>query len=282
MIPGIQTEQWRVLGRSVRGASHRRRNQVNQDAMLWDASNTTVAVAVADGHGSASCFRSDVGAKLAVEACIQLFGETAALDPPAESFAEAARTMPAALVSRWRAAVAAHLAAQPLTPSELASLNGRAAGPPWTIYGTTIVAVLALASHILYLQLGDGDILVVDESGAVTRPWPRDQRYLGVETASLCGPAPEDELRLRIQPLDGAGPVLVLLATDGYANSFRDDAGFLRTGSDVLEIVRREGLDKIDRDLESWLHEASEFGSGDDITVALISRESTGGAVDAG
>jgi hypothetical protein len=128
--------------------------------------------------------------------------------------------------------VDAHLAEWPL--------DGGAADSPWTIYGTTIVAVLAAACHIVYLQLGDGDILIVDDAGAVTRPWPRDSRFLGVETASLCGPSPEDDLRLLIQPLDGSGPALVLLATDGYANSFREDAGFVRIGSDVLEIIRRD------------------------------------------
>jgi hypothetical protein len=33
-------------------------------------------------------------------------------------------------------------------------------------------------------------------------------------------------------------PALILLATDGYANSFPDEAGFLKVGSDLLGMIR--------------------------------------------
>jgi hypothetical protein len=68
----------------------------------------------------------------------------------------------------------------------------------------------------------------------------------------------------------------VLLATDGYANSFREDAGFLRIGGDLLEMIRQDGIEGVDGNLETWLNEASELGSGDDITVALVCRTGEG------
>jgi len=43
-------------------------------------------------------------------------------------------------------------------------------------------------------------------------------------------------------------------------------------GADLLEIVREEGLETVDGCLESWLHEASAFGSGDDVTLGLLCR----------
>jgi serine/threonine protein phosphatase PrpC len=276
MTGGIQMAQWRVMGSSVRGVSHRRRNQLNQDAIEWDEVEGGIAVAVADGHGSASCFRSATGARLAVRACIEVLREL----PVSEVSEDAVRSAPLELVERWRAAVAEHARANPFTEPELAFLNGRAADPPWVIYGTTILAARVTGSHIVYLQLGDGDILIVDESGGVTRPWPRDERFLGVETASLCGASPEEDARVLVRDLIGESPSLVLLATDGYANSFREDEGFLRTGSDVLAILRREGHDYVDRHLESWLAETSEQGSGDDITAAVLTRVCAGGPVD--
>jgi hypothetical protein len=113
----------------------------------------------------------------------------------------------------------------------------------------------------------------VDRDRNVTRPWPRDPRFLGVETSSLSGPNPLDDLRLRIEQASDASPALLLLATDGYANSFREDSGFLRTGPDVLEMIQREGIGPIDHNLESWLTEATECGSGDDTTVVVLTRE---------
>jgi hypothetical protein len=65
---------------------------------------------------------------------------------------------------------------------------------------------------------------------------------------------------------------LILVATDGYANSFVNDAAFLRVGSDILDILRRDGAQVVQDSLGDWLREASDAGSGDDITVGLLYR----------
>src|SRR5919197_2980041 len=60
---------WRVIGTSVTGATHLRANGPNQDAIAWwpaCGEGSRLVLAVADGHGSAKCFRSDVGAACAV------------------------------------------------------------------------------------------------------------------------------------------------------------------------------------------------------------------------
>ena len=67
-------------------------------------------------------------------------------------------------------------------------------------------------------------------------------------------------------------PALVLLATDGYANAFREDAGFLQVGTDLLAMIREEGLQHVAAGLETWLAEASDSGSGDDVTLGLLCR----------
>jgi len=60
---------WRVIAHTVRGASHVRSGLPNQDAYACltasDGLPQTV-VAISDGHGSESCFRSDVGSKLVI------------------------------------------------------------------------------------------------------------------------------------------------------------------------------------------------------------------------
>jgi len=136
---------------------------------------------------------------------------------------------------------------------------------------------LATPAYVLYLQLGDGDILIVSDSGQAVRSWPRDPRLLGLETTSLCGERAAEEMRVAVQAHSGTSPALALLATDGYANSFREDDGFLRTGSDLLELIREDGIDGVERNLETWLNEASELGSGDDITVAVVCRSAARG-----
>jgi serine/threonine protein phosphatase PrpC len=274
---GIQTDFWRVVGRSVCGASHRRRGAANQDAIGWAGSEeSALVVAVADGHGSASCFRSATGAALAVEAALSVLRDFAERYPDSEAAAAGAAGLPRILVSQWRDNVNRHLANSPIETSELHGRNG-AEGTPWRAYGSTVLAAVATPSHAVYVQLGDGDILVVGDGGTVERPWPKDARLLGVETTSLCSTDAVEETRVAIKPHAGPSPALVMLATDGYANSFREDQGFLRAGEDLLEIVRENGIDGVEQNLESWLNEASELGSGDDITLAILCRTALGG-----
>jgi hypothetical protein len=258
---------WLVTGQTVCGASHRRRRVGNQDAMGWsNVGAGGIAVAVADGHGSPASYRSADGADAAVTIALGALEEFAgvwpAFDPRAE--ADAMAFFRAELVVRWRRAVAAHLAGHPL--------ESDSGAPPWSVYGSTVVCTLATTTYVLCVQLGDGDILIVTDNDDVTRPWPKDCRLLGVETTSLAGTDAEDDVCVLLQPVSNTDPALLLLSTDGYANSFREDAGFLRVGGDLLRMLRQRGLAEVECDLESWLNETSELGSGDDITIAMVYR----------
>jgi len=261
---------WQAGGRSVRGSRHCRLGQPAQDAIAWrPTGGNGIALAVADGHGSAPSFRSHIGARLAVDTAAELLAEYAASHAHGPSLTslppEDAAWLARQLTERWRERVLAHAAAEPLAPShdEAAVLVS---------YGSTLLAALATPTWLLYCQLGDGDILLVSDTGHVRRPWPRDGRLLGVETTSLCMPEAWREVQVDLAPLTPHAPLLVLLSTDGYSNSFRKDRGFLRVGRDILELVQTQGMAQVDSDLEAWLNEASDLGSGDDITVGLLYR----------
>jgi hypothetical protein len=107
------------------------------------------------------------------------------------------------------------------------------------------------------------------------RPMPEDERLCGNQTTSLCDRESWREFRVVFHALAETAPALVLVATDGYANSFRDDAGFLQVGTDLLLILRTDGLEAVKKDLESWLTETSQEGSGDDITLGVLYRQGT-------
>jgi len=65
--------KWRVIGCSVKGASHIRSGKPNQDRIKfsdYQAGKMPLILAVADGHGGKAYFRSDKGAEFAVEIAI--------------------------------------------------------------------------------------------------------------------------------------------------------------------------------------------------------------------
>ena len=63
---------------------------------------------------------------------------------------------------------------------------------------------------------------------------------------------------------------LLLLATDGYGNSYEDDAAFEEIGPDYLALLRRVGPERVAAGLPGWLAEITRTGSGDDITLGLL------------
>jgi serine/threonine protein phosphatase PrpC len=264
---------WQITGQRVRGAAHERAGTPCQDAIRWEE-GPPLLLAVADGHGSARSPRSEVGAELAVQAAMQ---ELQGLwEGQAEIFHLSALKhwaedkLPQAIVRRWIEAVQEEDRQRPRTAEAKAAVEEENL---LLQYGCTLLAVLVAERFLLYLQLGDGDILTVVPDGTVHRPILRDERLIANETTSLCSPHAWREFRVGFQVLGDRPPALILVSTDGYANSFRDEAAFLQIGPDYLEMIRSDGFDAVAAHLEEWLAEASALGSGDDVTLGLIYRE---------
>lgn len=264
---------WQVVGQSVRGATHERNGLPNQDAIYWlpeSGDGPSVVLTVADGHGSPRYSRSHIGAALAVQTAARLvdeFLQSQADDDNLSLIKHATEEwLPRALVRNWSEAVADHLNSEPLTPDEPASLDA----DPTVAYGATLLVTVVTERFVLYLQLGDGEILSVSESGDVVRPLTKDDRLFGNETTSLCAPEAWRDFRVNFQPLTQSRPALILVSTDGYPNSFRDESGFMKVGSDLLSMIRENGLASVNDQLAGWLRDSTQAGSGDDVTLGIL------------
>jgi serine/threonine protein phosphatase PrpC len=276
---------WKVAHACVRGSSHRRSGLPNQDAVqatVTPGAHGTLAVAVvSDGHGSPRHFRSQIGSSLAVStgtATLQSFlRDSVAADGHVPFVPEQVHELERKIVSGWLSAVQSDLENNPFSQEELAALEkeegvegrGVVENSPELAYGATLLAAAATNQVLLYLQLGDGEILSVDAQGTTTRPLPPDDRLIANQTTSLCQPEAWKDFRTA-WITDGALPSLVLLSTDGYANSFRSDEDFLKIGQDYLEIIRQQGISSLAEELPDILNEATQQGSGDDITLAIL------------
>jgi hypothetical protein len=65
---------------------------------------------------------------------------------------------------------------------------------------------------------------------------------------------------------------MILVSTDGLNKSYSHDAGFLKVGSDLLNMVREEGIQSVSSQLPALLNEVSLNGSGDDVSLGIIKR----------
>jgi hypothetical protein len=242
-------------------------------------------LAVSDGHGGSRHFRSEIGSRLAAHIAVAVVQESIPgqlSDSNASLPDEAVPMLTREIVEDWRSAVLSDLEQHPFTPEELSKLEESDGSDarvsveedPVLAYGSTLLVVAAARTFILYLQLGDGDILAVDASGKTYRPLPHDERLVGNQTTSLCQPESWNEFRTRVDRNPDEFASMVLASTDGYSNSFRSEEDFLTIGRDYLNLVREDGLDVLSEELPKILSEASEKGSGDDITLSLLVGDS--------
>lgn len=279
---------WRGFGASVRGANHKRANLPNQDAWKLgrpSATNGALVAAVADGHGSPKACRSELGARFAVEVAVDAL--TQFVDAFADQALPHVRTgmdrLPVEIVREWRRRVMLHYPWNQLLDEEYARVKEtmgesvadslRAVDGIYAAYGTTLLVCAVTDRYILYLQIGDGDILAATpQTVEVFRPIPVDEGLIANATTSL-SMAPDRVLssfRKHFQVVQDYPPELVVLATDGYSNSFSTTEGFQRVATDFLGMLGSEGQESVERQLTEWLDAASEAGSGDDVTVAVL------------
>lgn len=307
---------WSCYAASARGARHINNGQPNQDAVgighlrsdgidvsfadedvLRAPCRTPFFVAVSDGHGSTRHFRSGYGSQFAVEAALDTLSDAIREESEQHDSGRVEhllRNQAGVLLKTWRRKVREHIDTAPFDSVHQAFLDRqveerieRAHGrrrpeeivrseQEMAAYGATLLAAVITDSYTGYVQIGDGDIATVRADGLVERPVPDDEALLGTTTTSLCTAAAEHDFRIRVVPHGGSPPALVVLCTDGYEQSFADEASFLRSVYDYFELFRSdEGRDGIAKHLHAWMREVTLEGSGDDTTIALVANSNT-------
>ena len=255
--------RWQVLGGTARAA----RKSVNQDRHDWTvfADGADIAMAVADGHGSAAYPRSDAGAQFAVDAFLYTAAEfRAALEPDvplAQVKVRAEEYFPRNLVHEWRERVGTDLAKNPLREAE----QGLEATP--VLYGTTLIGAMITGTLVLGWQIGDGDLCLVGADGQVSAPLRNPAETLGDETDSLCSDGAQHLVRTYWAPSPAIDPpALIALSTDGLSKSFVSFEGYQEFVSGVYQRIIHDSAGKVSEDLQGWLEQASSY-SGDDTTL---------------
>lgn len=280
-----------IFGKSVRGESHIRRGIERQDSYLIidgihkhdrnnqfykDISEDIKLIAVADGHGSESCPYSKTGSQTAANVFCDIMAEYAAkyknnmsdLFVSLNCEGETAR-IAKHIVSEWDKRILtyhANLAKRNIPKKESGNIDEEAI---WKQYGTTLLGMLITKEFAFFLQLGDGDITYVDKNGVL--PVIEGDKILGVETHSISKPNSWKKVITRVIKLECVSelPFLYIISTDGWLNSHSNDKEFQKTCFDYFNLIKEQGTQVVENNLEVWLSETSKMGCGDDITVVF-------------
>ena len=264
-----------VYGKCIQGASHIRKDVVCQDHFKKvEYSDDIVILAVADGHGSDSCPYSHNGSRIAVRTFCRIMIRL--LDSFKDDLnflstylnREGEMKFAQMIDAEWKSVVMdTHKHEKRKFPRNEQGEIDKAA--LYKQYGSTLLGLLITPGFIFAFQLGDGDIVYVDNEGVSSVI--EGDKILGTETHSL---SKIDSWKkaismIRMKDVSDELPSLYMLSTDGFANSYSSHAEFVKTCADYYSVIKDNGFDAIKENLGDWLAETSEFGCGDDITVLM-------------
>ncbi|HEX7207235.1 MAG TPA: PP2C family serine/threonine-protein phosphatase [Nitrososphaeraceae archaeon] len=289
----LDSKKWLVYGKSLKGAIHSRSGYSNQDSIQWkqsDVSNTII-MSIADGHGSDMHFRSKVGAQFAVKTAVETLFELFHNQPLEINNVSQVKdiirySIPRLLVHNWMDRVQNHVEKHPFSKNEIdlilknkgSLILEKIINNPKIAYGSTLLTAVITKNYFIFFQLGDGNILIVDNDKNVRNMFSTRNNDLDekpsiesiIHTESLCMDDSWLEFKTGIYDFHALKPKLILLSTDGYYNSFNNTSGFLKIGLDYLALLEELGYSYLSQNLYNILRQTSIEGSGDDITVGFM------------
>ena len=273
--------------RSLIGASHRRKGVVCQDYSLSASFRSRSGVpiklmVVADGHGGARYWRSDVGSKLACEIALQqarkdLGRRLLSWSAPSRSTLSEwhqwlKRELPGKIVQKWRFAVANDWRRLDKTPAQ------ETEGFSLYTYGSTLGLVVLTPHWWGCTGIGDWDLVRVGAnkgSGSSNAKLINSEDSLGIKGESTFSVCKSDALlhfaeRSTVHSIDrNEPPYALMLSTDGIRKSCTTDTDFLALADYLVSEVPATGADGECIALDEGLNRITTEGSGDDVSVAI-------------
>lgn len=263
----------------VKGATHVRNQMPCQDnKKIIKISDEITIIALADGHGSSKCPRSDRGSMIAVNSFyhimkkyLEIYGEDEEDITHLMTFLNREGDVRFAqdVCEEWQARVK-----QSFYKNKVEGMTNEDGSIKWpsvfSLYGTTLLGMLITDSFVFCFQIGDGDISAVTKDNV--EPLVEPEKFLGTETHSLSKPDAWRKAVASVHRLemDSQEPYMYMLSTDGFANSYTSDKEYQKTCVDYLKMLQEYGTEVVQANLKKWLTETSELGCGDDITVVMV------------
>lgn len=138
---------------------------------------------------------------------------------------------------------------------------------PRQVYGATLLALAQYKDHIFILQIGDGDVTVVDCDNHIDNPIKKGEHLIGNETDSLCQKA----ALTRFNALYFRREIkIAMLSTDGIANALEDETGLEAVALGLYESIDEEPAE-FRSEFKPFLRRFSS-GSNDDCTICFIAN----------
>ena len=258
---------------TVIGDSHIRKGIVCQDSSGTVVTDQFAIAVVADGHGSAKHFRSDVGSRIAVKITTKLLKNYMNRSDFKEQFFKHPEfilaQMEKQILMKWREAVEEYHLENPLTKEEESKIPEKAKGRLRTavIYGSTVLATVLTKDFSYGMILGDGGFVVLGENDELFIPI-EDKNSNANYTSSLCN---TDAIHFFEHWYTTEKVKALFVSTDGLFKSFASEEDFLKYHGLLSHMFH--DTEKMKKSLKRNFEKRTREGSGDDISIAFVYQE---------
>ena len=273
------------------GISHIKQGKNCQDSFFCiEIGDTSIAIA-ADGHGDDNCFRSEKGAKLAVNCAVKGIAEFVKIHesrftkgfkkkdiPTHDEFNKAIRDLVKHIIAMWQVKVEEDYKANPITSDELAITDEKyrkkyeAGNNLNKAYGTTLIAAAITSNYWLGIHIGDGRLTALYPDGSFDQPIPWDEKcYLNV-TTSICDDDALEQARLYFSfNKEKTPPAAVIICTDGIDDNYPvegNEKHLFKLYRTIALTFAKEGFDSTCEQLKELANAFATKGKGDDTSIA--------------
>ena len=285
--------KFRKFATSAIGPKYASRNWECQDSSGAIEFDNVQAVAVADGHGGGDYFRSQIGAKLAIEVLFNQLKNFFNVNDDTENFSDTGiKNFKYNFVNEWRNAVKKDwydrlsdgktLGEGEIryeSVSEKYKARYTSDNPAvvekylYVAYGTTLICAVSIGTQILTLQIGDGTCVLLKRNGEFSLPIPPEEENFLNMTVSLCDD--DSVLKIRHAVINCKNTAAIFLSTDGLDDCFpyyQNEEHLYKFYADVIidSIIKRFFLTTENEIREQLLPGLTKKASKDDISLAYL------------
>lgn len=297
----LKNPRFRAFATSLPGPKYQDKGLECQDSTGLLVDQCEQIIAVADGHGGSTYFRSEYGSWAAVQAAVvqaQKFTEGACQErgESIEFSDSGIMNLKYSILEYWRDTVRVDWERRleqvaKLGDGEVRYLEvkekyqERFTSPDesvvarylYTAYGTTLLVAIAIKSKILLIQIGDGTCVVLKRDGEYQVPVPSDPDIFFNITTSMSEESSHLKMRHAIIECTkdtAEQAVAVFLSSDGLDDCypiFENECFLSKLYTLILENILQVGFEATEKEItEDLLPQKTNKGSQDDISLAYL------------
>ena len=278
----------KVANISVRGYSHVLGEKECQDNSISWQEKQYDAVIVCDGHGGDKYFRSAIGSRFACEAGKKMISAFMNYvlnnDETRINWDALLSQLEISVINEWNELVRQHFSDNPFESDarfeSLKEEDKRSVCSSYVkAYGSTFIAAVLTDKYLFALKLGDGNVCVSNRRNKaclldkIRRELSDEQLQFNL-TTSLCNSDAAKSFKHCMIPANKANRINgVLLSSDGVINSFTTEEAYVAFVENVFKGFQDQKLKDAKQELADFLPELSKKGSGDDLSIAVITEK---------